>query len=145
MLGDCTKSFGTTRKNVGNCPAVVRSVRVAEPETAASLAVLKRPALEITAWLVEGPITPRMFAFETNCLPTVRASDAESWVSPWTILKLVLFWALNCFRANRDQESCSCPRNAAGPVRGPANPSDAARQLIASAAVGPALSAGRAI
>ena len=49
MLGACTESFGTTRKKVGNLRAVVKSVRVADGETAASCAALKSPALEITA------------------------------------------------------------------------------------------------
>src|SRR6187549_2339158 len=124
MLGAWTKSFGTTRKKVGYFPPVVRSVRVAEPDTDASPATLKRPALEITPWLVEAPMTPAMAEFETNCRPTVRASEAESCVSPWTILKFVLNCRLYCCAANRDQETCSCPRNAAGPVSGPANPSD---------------------
>ena len=70
--------------------------------------------------------------FETNCRPTVRASDADSCVSPWTILKFVLNCLLYCDAANFDQESCSCPRNAAGPVSGPAKPSDAVLQLTAS-------------
>src|SRR5829696_2990478 len=145
MLGACTKSFGTTRKNVGNLPPVVRSVRVADGETEARPAVLKSPALEITPWLVEAPITPAMLEFETNCRPTVRASEAESCVSPWTILKFVLNWRLYWAAANFDQEICSCPRNAAGPVNGPANPSDGPLQLIAEIAVAPVVPAGCAI
>ena len=145
MLGAWTKSFGTTRKNVGNLPPVVRSVRVAEPDTDARLATLKSPALEITPWLVEAPITPAMAEFETNCRPTVRASEAESCVSPWTILKFVSNCLLYCDAANFDQESCSCPRNAAGPVSGPAKPSDAPLQSIAPSAVGPVPASGFAI
>src|SRR5829696_8745585 len=141
MLGACTKSFGTTRKNVGNLPPVVRSVRVADGETEARPAVLKSPALEITPWLVEAPITPAMLEFETNCRPTVRASEAESCVSPWTILKFVLNWRLYWAAANFDQEICSCPRNADGPV----NASDGPLQLIAEIAVAPVVPAGCAI
>src|SRR5687767_5634837 len=86
-----------------------------------------------------------MAEFETNCRPTVRASAAESCVSPWTILKFVLNCLLYCDAANLDQESCSCPRNAAGPVSGPAKPSEGPLQLIASSAVGPVPASGFAI
>ena len=43
MLGAWTESFGTTRKNVGYFPPVVRSVRVAEPDTDASSGDLEEP------------------------------------------------------------------------------------------------------
>src|SRR5687768_8112469 len=83
-----------------------------------------------------------MAEFETNCRPTVRASAAESCVSPWTILKFVLNCRLYCAAANLDQESCSCPRKAAGPVSGPAKPSEGLLQLIAASAVTPVPDSG---
>src|SRR5918998_786225 len=111
MFGAWTPSCGTTRKNVLNWP-FVRSTRVAEPEIDASPTRSKRPALLITDWLVEPPMTAMMFRFDTNRRPTVRASDADSCESPRTTLNLVRLARLYCDTANRDHDSCSCPRNA---------------------------------
>jgi len=64
---------------------------VAEPEIEASPTRSKRPALEITDWLVEPPTTAMMSSFATNRRPTVRASEAESCESPRATLNLVRF------------------------------------------------------
>ncbi len=72
-VGPWTSSRGTTRKNVGYLPLVVRSVAVAEPETAGSLARVMSGPIALTSWLPAGPTIATILSLEMNCCVTVVA------------------------------------------------------------------------
>jgi len=123
IVGPWTSSLGTFRKNVGPPSFFVVSVgRVADGDTITRFAGPAMSAVEITPWLVDGPIIPRTFRSETNCCATVRDLAGSSCVSPWRIVIRVLNCLLKREIANCDQLSCSLPRKPASPVSGPEKP-----------------------
>ncbi len=44
----------------------------------------------MTSWLPAGPIRPTMLEFDAKDCDTVEAIAGSSWVSPWTMLILIL-------------------------------------------------------
>src|SRR5215469_7953267 len=134
----CTLSLETTRKKVGYLP-VVSVAFVADPEMKATPALPNSGPTASTSWLPAGPTTPTIELFDVNCCVTVVAWAGLSWVSPWTIVILVLLAALSMDAASSAKCSCSWPSTATGPVSGPSMPIDVAHVAAAAFVLDPEL------
>src|ERR1700759_517681 len=111
-------SLGTTRRNVGFLPSVVRAGRAAEPVMKAIPARPKSGPTASTSWLPAGP-TAATALDEMMAWVFWVASDGVSWVSSCAIVTSVPLAWLSILTASCAKCSCSRPTWATGPVNGP--------------------------
>ena len=120
-------SAGTTRKNAFVAcwlSPFVSVVRVADGDTCTRPACVSAVLVETTEPDVEPPTTATMFLSEMNFCATACASawPFSTGRSPGTSLTFSPIVAGSVLTAYFAQESCSCPRKPAAPVRGASIP-----------------------